>query len=67
MEEIISPAMVREALAHIPLTVEGGSPTFEWLANYLNEAIADPTKVCECCGVRPDGVYFDSGGFPVRT
>lgn len=50
----ITPSMVHEAEAHVPCAL-GSTARWEWIANYLNAAMAKPNKPCECCGVTPAG------------
>jgi hypothetical protein len=56
--EPITPEMVREALAHVPFNVQGPE-RWEWLANFLNFAVANPGLPCPCCNVTPDGDICD--------
>lgn len=50
--------MVREALAHAPLALS--SPErWQWLADRLNQALADPGAICPCCNVTADGDVMD--------
>lgn len=54
----ITAEMVREALAHCPLAQRQeptAIPRWEWLADYLTRALAQPDKPCACCGVTPAG------------
>lgn len=57
---ILTPEMIREALAHKPFTLAGGTPTFEWLAERLNNALSGDTTPCPCCGVTPQGEITDA-------
>lgn len=50
----VSHTMVREALAHAPMRLTGYE-RWEWIANFLNEAMRTPHKVCKCCGVTMSG------------
>lgn len=55
---VIPMEMVREALAHLPFDVANqptAIPKWEWLANRLTEALAEPHRPCECCGVTLSG------------
>lgn len=53
----ITPSMVHEAEAHVPCSLKSVA-RWEWIASYLNAAMAKPNKPCECCGVTPAGHIF---------
>ena len=63
---MITDTMVREALSHVPFNLHGRDK-WEFIANFLNAAIAEPDKFCPCCGVSPNGVYLDGAGFPIQS
>jgi hypothetical protein len=59
---VITTEMVREALAHCPIALSRertAIPRWERLATYLTNALADPDKPCDCCGVTPAGDVTD--------
>ena len=51
----IVPEMIREMSAHLPFAITDRREQWEWMANYLNQALKEPDKPCECCGVTPRG------------
>ncbi len=59
--EIITEAMMHEAFAHVPFSIENEMPPvkWQWFADFLNQAIADPNKPCPCCNVTPAGDVCD--------
>lgn len=59
---VIPPAMIHEMMAHLPfvVTARGNSAKWEWMAEYLTNALREPDKPCPCCGVTPLGEYLAS-------
>lgn len=55
--------MVREALAHVPHALKGYE-RWSWIADSLNNAVANPHVRCPCCGVTPDGDVADGDWTP---
>lgn len=51
----VTPDMMREAFAHCPHTLVASQARNTWFAEFLNAAIADPNRQCQCCGVTLDG------------
>lgn len=54
----ITPEMVREALAHAPFALSNPE-RWEWVARFLNDAVAFPDWPCPCCNVTPAGDILD--------
>lgn len=55
---VVSTEMIREAFAHLPVDVHNAPtaiPKWEWFADYLTRALADPDTPCPCCNVTPAG------------
>lgn len=53
----VTATMVREMEAHIPVAVRalGNMERWQWMAEYLSGAIAEPNRPCTCCGCTPNG------------
>lgn len=55
----LTPDMIREMEGHRPFSVTDPRDRWEWCANYLNETLRDPHKLCPCCNVTRDGEHMD--------
>lgn len=61
MASEVTPEMIHEAEAHLPWEVKTQRPRarWEWIANFLNNAIKNPDVPCPCCKVTPAGDVLD--------
>lgn len=51
--------MMREMLGHLPFSITTPPEKWEWMANYLNETLRDPSAVCPCCNTTRSGELMD--------
>lgn len=51
--------MIREAEAHLPFAIKEPPDRWHWLADYLNESMTAPGKICPCCNVTREGEVMD--------
>lgn len=56
---MLNPEMIREAEGHLPFHIHDPTARWEWMANYLNESLAEPNKICLCCNVTRSGEIMD--------
>jgi hypothetical protein len=54
----VTAEMAREALAHVPFDLSNPD-RWEWLADFLNNAVRHPDVPCPCCNVTPAGDICD--------
>lgn len=56
----ITPDMIHEMEAHLPFDQCKPPPVrWQWMADFLNRALAHPGVPCPCCGVAPNGEIYD--------
>lgn len=56
---IITACMMHEMEAHLPFAIKTNPERWEWMATWLNHALAHPGVPCPCCSVTPTGDVYD--------
>jgi len=56
---VLTAEMIREMESHTPFAITDPQERWQWRADYLNESLRDPHKMCECCNVTRDGELMD--------
>lgn len=58
-EPTITPQMMHEMEAHRPVALTKPMERWEWMAQWLNHALAYPDVPCPCCKTTPRGDICD--------
>jgi hypothetical protein len=59
--------MIREAEAHLPFELKAPPERWEWMADFLNDSLAFPNKICPCCNVTKAGEILDHLPSPTQA